>query len=231
MMTWLSIHFYPLETENVFLTRAVKPFLEQYIWPRQGARAFFIRYEDEKGRHIRLRLRGEADWIEETLRPALAGWFEGRGEQVQAGYKPETERFGGAVGLALAEEYFHVSTRVVLERLNRDQFTYGDAMFDALRMHTITAFAWASGLIEYTTPVRRRTVPEGALPIATGPEKILKDIIEAIARHGQGASKNKLLVPGIPEASMMKYDPLVKLIEFKAAVQRSLKRRGFETAA
>lgn len=141
MMTWLSIHFYPLETENVFLTRAVKPFLEQYIWPRQGARAFFIRYEDEKGRHIRLRLRGEADWIEETLRPALAGWFEGRGEQVQADYKPETERFGGAVGLALAEEYFHVSTRVVLERLNRDQFTYGDAMFDALRMHTITAFS------------------------------------------------------------------------------------------
>lgn len=140
-MTWLSIHFYPLETENVFLTRAVKPFLEQYIWPRQGARAFFIRYEDEKGRHIRLRLRGEIEWQEETLYPALKGWFEGRGDREEARYEPETARFGGEEGLALAEEYFHVSTRVVLERLAREQSTYGDALFDALRMHIITAFA------------------------------------------------------------------------------------------
>lgn len=140
-MTWLSIHFYPLETENVFLTRAVKPFLEQYIWPRQGARAFFVRYEDAKGRHVRLRLKGEEDWVEEILRPALAGWFEGRGEWEEVAYEPETERFGGEKGLAWAEEYFHVSTRVVLERLGREAHTYGDAMFDALRMHAITAFA------------------------------------------------------------------------------------------
>ncbi len=140
-MTWLSIHFYPLEAENVFLTRAVKPFLEQHIWPRQGARAFFIRYEDEKGRHIRLRLRGEDEWVNETLQPALQGWFEGRGERQKIAYEPETERFGGEEGLALAEEYFHVSTRVAFERLGRDVYTSGDAMFDALRLHTMTAFA------------------------------------------------------------------------------------------
>lgn len=144
-MTWLSIHFYPLETENVFLTRAVKPFLEQYIWPRQGARAFFIRYEDETGRHIRLRLRGESAWVDETLRPAWAGWFEGRGEWKEVAYLPETDRFGGEEGLAWAEEYFHVSTRVVLERLSKEQFTYGDAMYDALRMHVITAFTAGMG--------------------------------------------------------------------------------------
>ena len=140
-MTWLSIHFYPLETENAFLSRAVKPFLEQYIWPRQGARAFFIRYEDDKGRHIRLRLRGDSEWLEETLQPALKGWFEGRGDWENVPYEPEKERFGGEQLLALAEEYFHVSTRVVLERLAQETFTYGDAMYDALRMHTIAAFA------------------------------------------------------------------------------------------
>ncbi len=140
-MTWFSIHFYPLEAENVFLARAVKPFLEQYIWPRTGARAFFVRYEDEKGQHIRLRLRGEAEWVEETLRPALAGWFEGRGEWQEVAYVPETERFGGEEAMAWAEEYSHVSTRVVLERLSRGVYTYGDAMFDALRMHTMTAYA------------------------------------------------------------------------------------------
>jgi len=140
-MTWFSIHFYPLEAEDVFLTRAVKPFLEQYIWPTKGARAFFIRYDDEKGRHIRLRLRGDAAWIDETLRPALKGWFAERGEWEEVAYLPEKERFGGEEPLAWAEEYFHISTRVVLELLAKDAHTYGDAMFDALRMHAITAFA------------------------------------------------------------------------------------------
>lgn len=140
-MTWLSFHFYPLETPDVFLTRAVKSFLEQYIWPTKGARAFFVRYDDERGQHVRLRLRGEEEWAEETLRPAFEGWFAGRGEWQEVPYLPETERFGGEDALAWAEEYFHVSTRVVLERLAREQFSYGDAMFDALRMHAIAVFA------------------------------------------------------------------------------------------
>jgi thiopeptide-type bacteriocin biosynthesis protein len=140
-MTWFSIYFYPLETENAFLVRAIKPFLEEYIWPQTGNRAFFIRYDDEKGRHIRLRLRADAERIEEILRPALKGWFEGRGDGIETEYQPETARFGDEQGLAWAEEYFHISTRVALERLAREQHTYGDAMFDALRMHVITAFS------------------------------------------------------------------------------------------
>lgn len=140
-MTWLSIHFYPLETQEVFLTRALKPFLEQYIWPRQGARAFFIRYDDERGEHIRLRLRGEADWLTETLRPAIKGWFEGRGDWHEVTYQREEARFGGPEALLLAEEHFHVSTRVVLERIASPTHTYGDALYDALRFHSITAFA------------------------------------------------------------------------------------------
>lgn len=140
-MQWFSIHFYPLETQDVFLTRAVKPFLEQYIWPQKEARAFFIRYQDEKGPHIRLRMRGEPSWIESLLKPAFEGWMQGRGEWEAVAYQPETDRFGGEDGLACAEEYFHVSSRVVLERLSADQFTYGDAMFDALRLHVMTSIA------------------------------------------------------------------------------------------
>lgn len=140
-MTWLSFHFYPLETPDVFLARAVKPFLEQFVWPVKGARAFFIRYDDEKGRHIRLRIRGEAEWLRETLQPVLEGWFADRGSCEAMPYEAETERFGGEEAMALAEEYFHVSTRVVLDRIARDAYTYGDALFDALRMHAITAFS------------------------------------------------------------------------------------------
>lgn len=140
MQTWLSLYFYPTETPDIFLARAVRPFLATHIWPQRTARAFFVRYDDENGRHIRLRIRGEAEWLAETLRPALEAWFADRGEYREVPYQPEPERFGGEAALALAEEHFHVSTRVVLDRLNRE-YTYGDAMFDALRMHTITAFA------------------------------------------------------------------------------------------
>lgn len=140
MQTWLSYHIYPLETAEVFLARAVRPFLEKYIWPTAGARAFFIRYEDEKGAHIRLRLRGEDEWLQEVLLPAFAEHFSGRGDIDLVRYLPETERFGGEAAMNWAEEHFHLSTRVMLDRLNRP-YTYGDAMFDAMRMHATTAFA------------------------------------------------------------------------------------------
>lgn len=140
-MHWLSIHFYPLENQDVFLVRGLRPFLQQYIWANRGTRAFFIRYQDERGPHIRIRMRGEESWMEDTLRPAFAGWQEGRGDWVEVPYTPETERFGGEEAMALAEEYFHLSSRVALDRLAREQQTYGDSMFDALRMHTIAAHA------------------------------------------------------------------------------------------
>ena len=56
-------------------------------------------------------------------------------------YEPEPERFGGESALTWAEEHFHVSTRVVLDRIARPQFTYGDAMFDALRLHVIAVYS------------------------------------------------------------------------------------------
>ncbi|MEQ1747306.1 MAG: thiopeptide-type bacteriocin biosynthesis protein [Saprospiraceae bacterium] len=136
---WFSCHIYPNETLDVFLARAVRPFLEQHIWPSKGARAFFIRYEDEKGPHIRLRLRGEVAWLD-ALQPKLEDWFFERGTLEPVPYFPETDRFGDADTMPWVEEYFHVSTRVVLDRLNRP-FTYGDALFDALRLHVVTVFS------------------------------------------------------------------------------------------
>ncbi len=140
-MTWFSIHLYPADTQDVFLARALKPFLEQYIWPQKDARAFFVRYHDDKGPHMRIRMKGEDAWVEETLRPAFEDWFQGRGEWQAVPYDPEAARFGGEAALAWAEEHFHVSTRVALDRIAKDQFTYGDAMFDSLRLHIITAFS------------------------------------------------------------------------------------------
>ncbi|EFB0319312.1 host nuclease inhibitor protein [Salmonella enterica] len=60
---------------------------------------------------------------------------------------------------------------------------------------TITAYCWASGLIEFG-----HTLPEGALPIVTGSEKQVREEVEVLARH---AYNGELLVPGIPEAESM----------------------------
>lgn len=140
-MNCLSIHFYPKETQDVFLARALKPFLEHHVWPNKEAQAFFIRYHDEKGPHIRIRFIGKEAWLEDSIRPVFEGWFADRGSWEEIAYIPEPARFGGDAGLLIAEEHFHLSTRVTLERIGRDQFTYGDAMFDTLRLHVITAFS------------------------------------------------------------------------------------------
>lgn len=68
------------------------------------------------------------------------------------------------------------------------------------------AYCYASGLIEFG-----RHMPEGALPIAQGPAKPLREFIETVARHGYSThtvngrpqkipGTDCLLVPGVPEA-------------------------------
>lgn len=141
MQNWLSIHFYPLETADVFLNRAVRPFFEKHIWSEKTARAFFVRFDDEAGReHLRLRFRGEADFLEK-LHLDFSTHFANQGEWQEQTYLPEPERFGGEEALQWAEEHFHQSSRVALERLAAEGFSYDDAMSDALRMHVISAHA------------------------------------------------------------------------------------------
>lgn len=65
----------------------------------------------------------------------------------------------------------------------------------------LVAWCWASGLIEIGEAMPADG-PDGggAIQIATGPSFALRGALSAVARHGQGASAGKLLVPGIPEA-------------------------------
>lgn len=70
----------------------------------------------------------------------------------------------------------------------------------------LRAYCYASGQIEFG-----RKMPDGALPVARGPAKILRDFIDSRARHGYSTKlvdgrptkipgTETLLVPGIPEA-------------------------------
>ncbi|ELH3242151.1 host nuclease inhibitor protein [Salmonella enterica] len=75
---------------------------------------------------------------------------------------------------------------------------------------TITAYCWASGLIEFG-----HTLPEGALPIVTGSEKKVREEVEVLARH---AYNGELLVPGIPEAASQD-EAREALVRFSRVVQ------------
>lgn len=83
------------------------------------------------------------------------------------------------------------------------------------RLHAepVYAWAWQSGLIEIG-----REVPEGALSFATGMEPQLVHRLVVLARHGQGRSEGKLLVPGVPEAETgdAKADALIAWVDWCA---------------
>ncbi len=77
------------------------------------------------------------------------------------------------------------------------------------------AWCWASGLIEMG-PTKPGDSPDGAgaIVIARGGKAHLEAVMQAVARHGQGASEGKLLVPGVPEADLIGRDPVDVLREF-----------------
>lgn len=141
MQTWLSIHFFPTATQNAFLVGQLHPFLGQQVWPVAGTRFFYIRYSDADGPHLRLRFRGTEEWLSGVLRPALEPLLSAEGHWKVLDYVPEPARFGGEAALPWAEEHFHISSRVALDRINRDNYVYGDTLFDAMRLHVSAAFA------------------------------------------------------------------------------------------
>jgi hypothetical protein len=75
------------------------------------------------------------------------------------------------------------------------------------------AWAWQSGLIEFG-----REVPEGAIGFANGRDVPLRKLVGVLARHGQGKSEGKLLVPGVPEAEtrQAKIDALIAWVDWCA---------------
>lgn len=82
------------------------------------------------------------------------------------------------------------------------------------------SFAWEAGLIEFGD-----TLPDGALPIATAANeqqaRKMRESVEVLARHGKGASKGKLLVPGIPEAANQR-EAMKALQRFAKLVQADM---------
>ncbi|WP_354644090.1 thiopeptide-type bacteriocin biosynthesis protein [Kitasatospora camelliae] len=129
---WRSLHLFlhcGTEDTDAVITEDLAPLLDGWVAGGRAADWFFIRY-GEGGPHLRVRVRGLAAADQAELgaalerfakeRPAVAGpWPSGHGELREVPYRPETQRYGGAAALPVAEEVFVASTRTAVTALRR----------------------------------------------------------------------------------------------------------------
>ncbi len=164
---WLAAYLFYGEPWETFLIEAVQPFVAQTLASGAAEKFFFIRYW-EQGPHVRLRFKAETAVLAEQVRPQLEPYFtryflrvpsqrvepQGcRAADLQwrpnhticfVPYEPEIERYGGPVGMAIAEEQFHLSSRVVLELLSSGGWSYERALGAAIQLHL--GLAWGLGM-------------------------------------------------------------------------------------
>lgn len=159
---WSSIHVYlrwAPEHVDAFLCAAVAPLMAGLVETGHIEDWFFIRYA-ERGPHLRIRLRpsvpatvayvcerlgaqvSEAGHPESPDLPARDDWYP-HGTVREAAYEPETDRYGGRAGLAVAEEVFCRSTQAALQVVAR---TAGRAARMAVAAELVLATAVALDL-------------------------------------------------------------------------------------
>ncbi|HEY0195641.1 MAG TPA: thiopeptide-type bacteriocin biosynthesis protein, partial [Kofleriaceae bacterium] len=127
---WLYAKLYTGHaTADQVLTEALAPVAGEL----GGAPWFFLRYGDP-GWHVRLRVRGEPAWLLGEVMPRLAAATrpmldDGRMWKLQLDtYERELERYGGPVGIELAERLFCADSACTLDILG---MLSGDAGSDA----------------------------------------------------------------------------------------------------
>ncbi len=118
---WLYAKFYTgTATADGVLRDVVAPLVRKVLDVGAADRWFFIRYGDPDW-HLRLRFHGDPEKLHADVLPALHAAVnplleDGRLWRAQLDtYEREVERYGGADGIALAEQIFHVDSEAVLK--------------------------------------------------------------------------------------------------------------------
>jgi thiopeptide-type bacteriocin biosynthesis protein len=129
---WLSYYLYYTTDPDKLLASRIWPFVQQLKKEGLFRHFFFIRYEDERGPHIRLRLLSDEVPSHRIKRQVVAHFPDAK----FAAYIPETERYGGPVGLPIAEQLFEASSTAILQLTAADKaWNYGRALASAMQLH------------------------------------------------------------------------------------------------
>ena len=165
---WLSVHLFYNEPWEEFLQQAVEPYVNTAIQTGIVQQYFFIRYW-ERGPHIRLRLKGEKEMVKAVLEPNIHEHFEtyfGSKPSIRREpsfpiffpeeskwlpnnsvqnivYQQETDRYGGSVGMEIAEQHFMLSSKTVLDLIMEKgkSWSYEEGMGAAIKMYVTLAGA------------------------------------------------------------------------------------------
>lgn len=83
----------------------------------------------------------------------------------------------------------------------------------------LTCYCYGDGTLEFTTD----KLPDGTLAVAKSEDwSKLKDTIEVLATHAYKG--DNMCIGGVRTAEIMGDDPIAKLTEFKAYVEKNLNR-------
>lgn len=131
---WLYVKLYTgAATADRVLCEVIAPVVRQAMATGAAAQWFFVRYGDPDW-HVRLRIQGDPARLLDSVLPQLhalaAPWLADRRIwklQLDT-YEREVERYGGPVGITLAERLFHADSEAVLSVIERLD---GDAGADA----------------------------------------------------------------------------------------------------
>jgi len=118
---WLYLKLYVgAATADQVLCEVVAPLLTEPVVAKIVDRWFFLRYADPDW-HLRLRFHGDPDPLLRVVMPmfhaALAPWLsDQRIWKLQVDtYEREVERYGGSIGIELAEQLFHADSVAALQ--------------------------------------------------------------------------------------------------------------------
>ena len=162
MKTWLAAYLYCAEdTWNTFLAGKVSELVDEVFRKKLANQYFFIRYW-ERGPHIRLRFWGDAETLNKKLKPFLDKYFRDHFKKDPSKrtdpewlsklpedqrwfpndtvryieYEPETDRYGGKVGMLIGERQFQASSEAVLAVMKEStDWNYDRAHGTAIQMH------------------------------------------------------------------------------------------------
>jgi len=131
---WLSIHLFYSGSLNLFIEKAIKPFIELnqefiFLW-------FFIRYM-ENGQHVRLRLLADKKNVVDLVKKGNFSFgifftnfpserlienennFINNAIQI-IDYQPETQRYGGKNGILISEQFFNYASETIFDFINTE---------------------------------------------------------------------------------------------------------------
>lgn len=131
---WLYVKLYTgTATADQILRETITDVIEKAVKEKAVDSWFFIRYGDPDW-HLRLRFHGKANDLQRKVLPAFQNTLEplleeGKLWRVQIDtYEREIERYGGSIGIELAEKVFHADSESALEII--EMLEPGDAGLD-----------------------------------------------------------------------------------------------------